>query len=698
MYDLSDLRNEFINLQFLSKLKNSFRFNYRKESLRVDWINKNKQTWENYISKFSSEEEFLFYLLNPNETDEKCCPICGKKLSFEQIKRNRKSCSKECLYKLSHNDDWRNKTKLNWQNKTQEEKDEIKNRLESVMMEKYGVKHNWCKGELRDKEKQTWMKKYGVDHPLKSKEIKDKIKNVKFERYGDEYYTNREKAKKTCEEINAYNVVSKKNKLAWQNKTQEDINERTEKTRKTNLEKYGTISPWYHNEEIANKRKQTCLKKYGCEHWSNSEIVKEKKKQTALKNYGYESHMKSKDFIEKFKQNNLEKYGYEWCSQSPEFQSKIRKIYDYDNLKFDSKYELYFYIYNKEILKNEIKRDKIFEFEFENEKHFYYCDFYINDEFIEIKGNHLIRNGRLYFPYRNEENWEYHQRLWDAKSKCMQKHNVKIILTDSNEMKEIIEKVDDKFTKDYVELFNIHKEFPYPNDKLSDTSDLGLIHHFHKSIYEAHRKDKPSPIEGWYNKSLVKEVALNRLKFIGFCTPANIIQGFNVTLKAPKVSTFSPYIAKDLIMKYLVNTETIVDPFSGFSGRLLGCENCNKKYYGFDINEKHVNESNEIIKFRDYNNSIIQVRDILSEFPIKSYDALFTCPPYGGKEHWNKDNNEVEKSCDEWIDICLRKFNCKKYLFIVDKTEKYKEFIVETLSKKSHFGERKEFIVLINGD
>ena len=92
------------------------------------------------------------------------------------------------------------------------------------------------------------------------------------------------------------------------------------------------------------------------------------------------------------------------------------------------------------------------------------------------------------------------------------------------------------------------------------------------------------------------------------------------------------------------------------------------------------------------------IQDILKS---KGYDfgdntCLFTCPPYGEKEHWNKNRNEIEKSCDEWIDLCLEKYKCKKYLFVVDETEKYKDKIVETLTNKSHFGSNNEYVILIS--
>ena len=48
------------------------------------------------------------------------------------------------------------------------------------------------------------------------------------------------------------------------------------------------------------------------------------------------------------------------------------------------------------------------------------------------------------------------------------------------------------------------------------------------------------------------------------------------------------------------------------------------------------------------------------------------------------------------IDICLNNFDCKKYLFVVDDTLKYKQFIVEILENKSHFGSNTEYVILIN--
>jgi hypothetical protein len=54
-----------------------------------------------------------------------------------------------------------------------------------------------------------------------------------------------------------------------------------------------------------------------------------------------------------------------------------------------------------------------------------------------------------------------------------------------------------------------------------------------------------------------------------------------------------------------------------------------------------------------------------------------------------------KRSCDDWIDICINNFKCKKYLFVVDNTEKYRDYIVDIIENKSHLNKNKEYVILI---
>ena len=443
-------------------------------------------------------------------------------------------------------------------------------------------------------------------------------------------------------------------------------------------------------------QEQTCMKKYGVSNPSCSNEARNKISEKVKESCTEERQ-------KKIEESKLKKYGKRSITDSEKsMKSRIENNgslvvnhkYEYDNLQFHSSWELYYYIYEKEILRNNISRGNIFEYEFDGKIHRYECDFIVNDKNVEIKGNqYLDENEELYFPYTKQTKIDSieKQKQWNAKQKCMEENNVQII--SKKEIDSIIKIVDEKYTKDYITLFKIDLEFPYPTIK--NKSDYDIIRYFHKSIYHARRNGELSPFEAWQNKNLVKKSALNRLKYIGTCKPFDIVQGFNIAKIAPKVSVFNPKLAEELIKKYLNDYDTIIDSFSGFSGRMIGAWRCGKKYIGYDINKTHVEESNMIINYFDMKNcSVLQknLLDVKETTYGKNY-AFFTCSPYEDKEIWNE--NEIIKSCDEWIDLCLKKHKCKKYLFVVDKTEKYKNNIVEIIENKSHIGSNNEYVILI---
>ena len=414
--------------------------------------------------------------------------------------------------------------------------------------------------------------------------------------------------------------------------------------------------------------------------------IREKQKQT----------WKNKTFLEK--QFSLQKFRQTWSQKSEEEKRQIRSKaihkYIYDNEYFDSSWELALWIYAKDHNEGIERCPTTIQWFFENKKHEYYPDFLYKNELIEVKGEQFFKeNGDLYNPFDRSLD-----KIMKAKQQCMLENSVKIFRL--KDIQPILDYVEKTYTIEYLDLFKKDLPFPYPTIS-KNPSDFDVIRYFHKSLYKASRKGKLSPFEAWQDKNLIKKAALNRLKYVGRCTPRDILQGFNVAKIAPKVSVFKPSLAEQLIKNYLPDVDIIYDPFSGFSGRMLGAFNCDKQYFGFDINEDHVRESNEIIDYKKIGDMCsVEVKDLITT-PSRDYTCLrgtclFTCPPYGGKEHWNENNDEIEKSCDEWIDLCLEKYKVSKYLFVVDKTEKYKDKIVEVLENKSHLGVSKEYVVFIS--
>lgn len=237
-----------------------------------------------------------------------------------------------------------------------------------------------------------------------------------------------------------------------------------------------------------------------------------------------------------------------------------------------------------------------------------------------------------------------------------------------------------------------------------------LIKRFHLSKMFANRHGQLSPYFMWEeikkdkNKfaKLLKNRCTYNQSFIKYGIPKEIplyiyAQGMQVMRWGQEVSYFKPALARDLIKKWLPNIKIIIDPFSGYSGRMLGAMAAGCEYVGSDICEYSINESQEIydfIKKIDNNVPDVYLEVANAKHTISSgYDALFTCPPYADIESWPGVNSDIH-TCDEWIDICISNNKCKHYLFVVDDTiKKYRKYIIDEIHNKSHFGSNVEYII-----
>ena len=245
---------------------------------------------------------------------------------------------------------------------------------------------------------------------------------------------------------------------------------------------------------------------------------------------------------------------------------------------------------------------------------------------------------------------------------------------------------DTELTKDYKSLKK--------SDNKNSSSGLKIVKQFHPSIWRCNRYGYKSPVDAWNDPEIMYKVIENRLKYLKEDLSAyNIRAGLSISKKAPKVSVFKPATAKYIIEKYLNEYTEIFDPCCGFSGRMLGACVLGKHYIGQDINSVTIKESNKI---KDYFNLNANLKVNDSIYDSGEYECLFTCPPYGNKENWHQDIEEL--SADEWIDVCLKNYKCKAYLFVVDKTEKYKDFIVEEFKNKSYLNENSEQVVFIKNN
>ena len=286
--------------------------------------------------------------------------------------------------------------------------------------------------------KQRNLEKYGVENVFQLSSIKEKIKKTNIEKYGVEFSSQSRNNKE-------------KTTLAWKNKSVEEKRLITKKRKESYTEEKRKVAE--------NKRKKTCLEKYGTEtpftYGSKEfrELMKER--------LGVEHSMQNDEVKDKATKTFLEKYGVKRFAQSEEYESLMiekygtlhlgSKKYFYDKLYFDSLWELYFYVYHKD--KNDIiiREPITLKYKVGEITKKYFPDFSVNGKLFEIKSAFFFEDRddtkKFIDPYNGNLD------LADAKWDCMMKNNVEIIST--TKIKPYIDYVETKYGKNFAENYFI---------------------------------------------------------------------------------------------------------------------------------------------------------------------------------------------------------------------------------------------------
>ena len=583
----------------------------------------------------------------------------------------------------------------------------------------------------------------GIENVFQREGVKAKARATRKARYGDENFNNRDLAASTKEATHGDRNFNNRDlaKKTFVERHGADCTMRSPglagKVRDTNSKRYGGASP-FSSPEVRTASRETKSLRYGNPNFVNSE----KSRATMKERYGdwFSATDACKDGI---RQTCMDRYGVPSVFQSAEFKLASRASFlsrygTANNMSsveghaawvdaFRGKYGVDYPAQVPEIRKKILGRQgmsgpekKMAEFlanrgipheynYYANGKHF---DFAVFDRSGDLKA--LIEiDGEYFHGLVSDVDGKHVRGDHDCERFLTAPDGVSLVVCDSRKVEqafsEVLKALDisyEAWVRSTIET--LPPEFPYPeysetrlrNDwkKLREftynkDSRLGisLVRQFHKSIWSAKVGGKPSPVEAWSDKGLLEKCVRNRFIYSSSLSSQAIADGFNVCKIAPKVSVFNPALAKRLVERYLSEFDEVFDPFSGFSGRMLGVTASGKKYVGRDISGVAIGESTALAKFLGIDVDL-ERQDVLTAKGAKR-QCLFTCSPYGEKESWGLGLSG--KSCDEWIDACLDKYDCDAYLFVVDRTERYRDRVVETLKNRSHFCGNDELVVLI---
>lgn len=232
-----------------------------------------------------------FFELNPKyygfcEIPCTCSTECNKKYNAQRVKESfREKYGVDNAMDLQ---EFRDKISVAYKAKSEEEKQEITDRVAATVAKRYGSLANPA---ITEKKKQTSLKHYGVEHPMQNPEIRKRTEATNLKKYGYAHTF-------SCPEIRA-------------------------KGDATQLKRYGCLA--HDSQEIKERRKATCIAKYGVPFVLQSEEVKEKITQTNLARYGVDNPSKNEEIIEKRRQTNIDKYGVPAAFMLPEAMEKSRE-------------------------------------------------------------------------------------------------------------------------------------------------------------------------------------------------------------------------------------------------------------------------------------------------------------------------------------------------------------------------------------
>ncbi len=387
------IKNEFRNSKGMT---NHYRLK-RATKEELDYLN------NRYDDSESINETLIRIYYNYNIHPK--CPICGKPLELFRTKW-RKYCSQSCKSK------------------------DLANQLE----QKYGVRSTLQLEENKEKSKQTCIKHYGVDHPLKSKQIRNQIKQTNKEKYGYEFISQSEecknKVKQTC--LERYGSEYYFTSQDCKQKTIEKFG--VDNYRKTNECKQ-LVSQYCkeHKEELLEKRKQTCLERYGVDNPLKVKKIRERIKQTCLKKYGALLYVQSKEYKQWISEHpEIIK---EWNIKSYNTKKKNGTLGGPHSIQEDQSYELL-----KEKYPDIVRQ-------YRSEFYPFNCDFYIPSLDLYIECQYYPTHGNHPFNSNDENDIKYIEYLSKTKFGSY-------IWTINDPLKRNIAKENNL---NYLEFFNINE-------------------------------------------------------------------------------------------------------------------------------------------------------------------------------------------------------------------------------------------------
>ena len=203
-----------------------------------------------------------------------------------------------------------------------------------------------------------------------------------------------------------------------------------------------------------------------------------------------------------------------------------------------------------------------------------------------------------------------------------------------------------------------------------------LANYFHPQMFSCRKKDKMSPIEFFNSDIDFKRGIKKIIALYPKIMESNIREICSNEDASSRINNFPPRVAMALLKTLYKNQRiTVLDPCSGFSGRLLGCFGSGvvKKYIGIDLSKETIKGLNktsdwlkesvkdkELLSFSQFETNIIYGNCIDKMKKIEEdIDCILTSPPFLDEEEYV--GVEVERNYDIWKENFIGPFVTETY-------------------------------------
>ncbi len=166
-------------------------------------------------------------------------------------------------------------------------------------------------------------------------------------------------------------------------------------------------------------------------------------------------------------------------------------------------------------------------------------------------------------------------------------------------------------------------------------------------------------------------------------------RGYWYTHKGDYRGNWSPYIPRNLIMRYTKPGDLVLDQMMGSGTTLIECKLLNRNGIGVDINYNAVMLAQDRLNF-DYNSdSIIETYHgdarNLDRISDNTIDLIATHPPYANIISYSNKENKLDLSSLSIKDYLIQMYKVAKECFRVLKYNKYCTILIGDTRKHKHY-------------